>query len=87
MLALEALAQRVDHQEAVQALIQKLSGIIVLVARKFANDRTADGLLEALYLTVGCISLEISQAAFRKETKPDCHSCCTTVPNMYSRWA
>ncbi len=60
--ALEALAQRADHQEAAQSLFQELSGITVLVAGKFTNDRTADGLLEAFYLTVGCISLGISQA-------------------------
>lgn len=60
--ALEALAQRADHQEAAQTIIQELSGITVLVARKFTNDRTADGLLEAFYLTVGCVSLGISQA-------------------------
>lgn len=60
--ALEALAQRADHQEAAQILIHELAGITALVARKFTNDRTADGLLEAYYLTVGCISLAISQA-------------------------
>src|ERR1035438_704839 len=60
--ALEALAQRAEHQEVAQNLIQELSGITVLVAKKFTNDRTADGLLEAFYLTVGCISLGISQA-------------------------
>ena len=62
MQALEALAQRAEHQEAAQNLIHELSGITVLVAKKFTNDRTADGLLEAFYLTVGCISLGISQA-------------------------
>lgn len=60
--ALEALAQRADHQETAQALLHELSGITVLVAKRFTNDRTADGLLEAFYLTVGCISLGISQA-------------------------
>ncbi len=60
--ALEALAQRADHQAAAQTLLDELSGITVLVAKKFTNDRTADGLLEAFYLTVGCISLGISQA-------------------------
>jgi hypothetical protein len=60
--ALEALSQHKDHQETAQALIHELSGITVLVAKKFTNDRTADGLLEAFYLTVGCISLGISQA-------------------------
>jgi hypothetical protein len=34
----------------------------MLVAKKFTNDRTADGMLEAFHLSVGCISLAISQA-------------------------
>ena len=60
--ALEALAQRADHQEAASTLFHELRGITVLVAKRFTNDRTADGLLEAFYLTVGCASLGISQA-------------------------
>ncbi|HEX5364196.1 MAG TPA: hypothetical protein VFW59_07985 [Gallionella sp.] len=60
--ALEALARRADNQEAAQTLLDELSGITVLVARKFSNERTADGLLEAFHLTTGCISLAISQA-------------------------
>lgn len=60
--ALEALARSEDHQEEAQLLIDELSGITVLVARKFTNERTADGLLDAFHLTVGCISLGISQA-------------------------
>ncbi len=60
--ALEALAKRADNQGAAQTLIDELSGITVLVAKKFTNERMADGLLEAYYLTVGCISLGISQA-------------------------
>lgn len=60
--ALEAASQRSDYQETADTLLQELSGITVLVARKFTNDRTADGLLEAYYLTTGCISLGISLA-------------------------
>ncbi len=60
--ALAALAKRADNQAAARTLIDELSGITVLVARKFTNERTADGLLDALHLTVGCISLGISQA-------------------------
>ncbi len=60
--ALEALAKRADYHEAAQTLLDELSGITVLVARKFTNERTADGLLDAFHLTVGCISLGISQA-------------------------
>ncbi len=61
--ALEALAQRTDYRDAASTLLDELSGITVLVAKKFTNDRTADGLLEAYCLTVGCISLGISQAS------------------------
>lgn len=61
--ALEALALRADNQDAAAALFHELSGITVLVAKKFTNDRTANGMLEAFHLTVGCISLAISQAA------------------------
>lgn len=60
--ALEALALRADNRDAADTLFRELSGITVLVAKKFTNDRTADGMLEAFHLTVGCISLGISQA-------------------------
>ena len=60
--ALEALARRADNRDAAQTLLDELSGITVLVARRFTNERTADGLLDAFHLTVGCISLGISQA-------------------------
>lgn len=60
--ALEALALRADNQDAAATIFHELSGITVLVAKKFTNDRTADGMLEAFHLTVGCISLAISQA-------------------------
>lgn len=60
--ALETLAQRANPDEAAHSLLHELAGITVLVARKFTNDRTADGLLEAFYLTLGCISLGMVQA-------------------------
>lgn len=60
--ALEALALRADNQDAAGLLFHELSGITVLVAKKFTNDRTADGMLDAFHLTIGCISLAISQA-------------------------
>jgi len=60
--ALTALAQRDHHEEAAQQLLHELTGITVLVARKFTNDRTADGLLEAFYLTIGCVSLGMARA-------------------------
>ena len=58
--ALEALALQSGHAEAANLLLRELSGITVLVARRYTNDRTADGLLEAFYLTIGCVSLGIS---------------------------
>jgi hypothetical protein len=60
--ALAALAQRDSYREEAENLLQDLSGITLLVANKFTNNRTADGMLEAFYLTVGCVSLGISQA-------------------------
>ncbi|MDO8989022.1 MAG: hypothetical protein Q7U91_05250 [Sideroxyarcus sp.] len=60
--ALEALALRTDNRDAAATLFRELCGITVLVAKKFTNDRTADGMLDAFHLTVGCISLGISQA-------------------------
>jgi len=60
--ALEALAQRADKQPAAGILFDELCGITQLVAKKFTNDRTAEGLQEAYRLTIGCISLAISQA-------------------------
>jgi len=59
--ALEALGQRADNQQTAHALHDELCGITVLVAKKFTNDRTAEGIHEAFHLTVGCISLAISQ--------------------------
>ncbi|MGC2166904.1 MAG: hypothetical protein WA632_12935 [Gallionella sp.] len=60
--ALEALAKRGNPRDDADGLLDELSGITVLVARKFTNEMTADGLLEAFQLTVGCISLAISRA-------------------------
>ena len=38
-------------------LADELSGITAMVAEKFTNDRTAEGIGRALLLTVGCVSL------------------------------
>jgi hypothetical protein len=60
--ALEALGQRAGNQQQANLLFDELCGITVLVAKKFTNDRTAEGIHDAFHLTVGCISLAISQA-------------------------
>jgi hypothetical protein len=62
VVILETLSQHPDYLEDASALIEELSGITILVAKKFTNERTADGLVEAFNLTIGCISLGISQA-------------------------
>ncbi|PIX05339.1 MAG: hypothetical protein COZ77_01735 [Gallionellales bacterium CG_4_8_14_3_um_filter_54_18] len=69
--ALETLAQRANPDEAAHSLLHELAGITVLVARKFTNDRTADGLLEAFYLTLGCVSLGIAQADIPHEEEAE----------------
>ena len=68
---LETLALDQGREQEAQTLLHELAGITVLVARKFTNDRTADGLLEAFYLTLGCVSLGIGQAdiSHDKETE------------------
>jgi len=65
--ALEALGRRHDKDEDAQILLEELSNITVLVAKRFTNERTADGLLEAFQLTIGCISLAISKADIPKD--------------------
>lgn len=65
--ALEALSRHADNQTTALNLLDELSGITLLVARKFTNERTADGLLDAFHLTVGCISLGISQASIPED--------------------
>ncbi len=65
--ALQALAQRSTWHEDAEQLLEELSGITVLVAKKYTNDRTAEGIQEALYLTIGCISLGLVQAELDSE--------------------
>lgn len=60
--AIHALGQRTEHQEDAEELLHELSGITAMVAGKFTNDRTAEGILEALRLTVGCVSLGLARS-------------------------
>jgi hypothetical protein len=48
--------------EAAYALADELTGITAMVAEKFTNDRTADGIQKALQMTVGGVSLGLDQA-------------------------
>ena len=48
--------------DAGPALADELAGITAMVAGKFTNDRTAEGMQRALFLTVGCVSLGLEHA-------------------------
>src|SRR5450830_1066257 len=54
--AIKQLAPYPDD-DAAYALADELTGITAMVAEKFTNDRTAEGIQKALQLTVGCVSL------------------------------
>lgn len=47
--------------DAAAILADELTGITAMVAEKFTNDRTADGIQKALNLTVGGVSLGLEQ--------------------------
>ncbi|WP_296001896.1 hypothetical protein [Rugamonas sp.] len=48
--------------DAATGLADELTGITAMVAEKFTNDRTADGIQKALQLTVGGVSLGLEHA-------------------------
>ena len=50
------------REDAALNLADELTGITAMVAEKFTNERTADGIQKALYLTVGCVSLGLENA-------------------------
>jgi hypothetical protein len=54
--AIRLIPGRADADEAA-GLADELSGITAMVAEKFTNDRTAEGIGRAQLLTIGCISL------------------------------
>lgn len=54
--AIRCLATREGGDEAV-LLADELAGITAMVAEKFTNDRTAEGIQRAYFLTVGGVSL------------------------------
>ncbi|WP_402720400.1 hypothetical protein [Janthinobacterium rivuli] len=50
------------REDAALNLADELTGITAMVAEKFTNERTADGIQKALFLTVGGVSLGLEQA-------------------------
>lgn len=59
--AIQKLATEPDD-DAAYTLADELTGITAMVAEKFTNDRTADGIQKALQLTVGAVSLGLDHA-------------------------
>ncbi len=46
------------HQaEDAARLADELAGVTAMVAEKFTNERTAEGIQKAMFLTVGCVSM------------------------------
>lgn len=58
--AIRCLGGRGAEDEAVM-LADELAGITAMVAEKFTNDRTAEGIQRAFFLTVGGVSLGLEQ--------------------------
>jgi hypothetical protein len=54
--AIARFTARADEEEAV-ILADELAGITAMVAEKFTNERTAEGIQRAYFLTVGGVSL------------------------------
>lgn len=59
--AIQQLARHPDD-DAAYTLADELTGITAMVAEKFTNDRTAEGIQKALQLTVGGVSLGLDHA-------------------------
>jgi hypothetical protein len=60
--AIRLLSARVAGEDA-EILAEELAGITAMVAEKFTNDRTAEGIQRALLLTVGGMSLGLEHLA------------------------
>jgi hypothetical protein len=65
--AIRQIPQHADADEAA-GLADELSGITAMVAEKFTNDRTAEGIHRALLLATGCVSLGLEHLV-KEETE------------------
>ena len=54
--AIRCLAEN-DNEDDTVIMADELAGITAMVAEKFTNDKTAEGIQKAFFLTVGCVSL------------------------------
>lgn len=67
--AIKLLPGEATAEEAL-ILADELSGVTAMVAEKFTNDRTAEGIQRALFLSVGGVSLGL-EALIQTETEGD----------------
>ncbi|WP_020655155.1 DUF6178 family protein [Massilia niastensis] len=67
--AVRLLPGEATHEEAA-VLADELSGITAMVAEKFTNDRTAEGIQRALLLTVGGVSLGLEHLVEGEDDLP-----------------
>ena len=65
--AIRLIPEKADAEEAA-GLADELSGITAMVAEKFTNDRTAEGIQRAQLLTIGGVSLGLEHLL---EDEPD----------------
>ena len=59
------------NEEESAMLADELAGITAMVAEKFTNDRTAEGIQRALLLTVGGVSLGLEHAVKEQDDLAD----------------
>jgi hypothetical protein len=70
--AMRKLPQMGEGDDA-EILAEELAGITAMVAEKFTNDRTAEGIQRALLLTVGVVSLGLEQEAAQAAAQDDAY--------------
>jgi hypothetical protein len=68
--AIRLIAQHADAEEAA-GLADELSGITAMVAEKFTNDRTAEGIQRAQLLTIGGVSLGLEHLVETEDEQGD----------------
>jgi hypothetical protein len=68
--AIRQIAQHADAEEAA-GLADELSGITAMVAEKFTNDRTAEGIQRAQLLTIGGVSLGLEHLVDTEDEQGD----------------
>jgi hypothetical protein len=68
--AIRLIPQHADAEEAT-GLAEELAGITAMVAEKFTNDRTAEGIQRAQLLTIGGVSLGLEHLVDTEDEQGD----------------